>query len=266
MAQVAAETLGFTFDKVRFELGDTDFPDAPVAGGSQSAASVAPAVQAACTEARAQLILLAIADAKCPLVNAKVDDVTITNGWFQSRSQPDRRESVAAVMRRASTPVKTEATTAPADDATKFAMNAFGAVFVEARVDADIGRIRIPRIVGVYGVGNRLNEKTAHSQLMGGIVWGLSMALYEESLLDARNGRFVNASLAEYHVPVNADIGRIDIAFVEENDTHINPLGIKGIGEIGITGVAGAVANAVYNATGVRVRDLPITLDKVLKA
>ncbi len=145
-------------------------------------------------------------------------------------------------------------------------MHAFGAVFVEARVDEDLGRIRIPRIVGVYGVGNRLNEKTAHSQLMGGIVWGVSMALFEESLLDARNGRFVNANLSEYHVPINADIGAIDIVFVDEKDDEVNPLGVKGIGEIGITGVAAAVANAVHNATGVRVRDLPITLDKVLTA
>jgi xanthine dehydrogenase YagR molybdenum-binding subunit len=237
-----------------------------VSGGSQSAASVSPAVQAASLEARAQLIQLVVKDAKSPLVNAKLDDVTIENGWFQSISQPDRREAVAAVMRRATTPIRTEATTAPGADAQQYAMNSFGAVFVEARVDADLGRIRVPRVVGVYGVGNRLNEKTAHSQLMGGVAWGLSMALFEESMLDVRNGRFVNASLAEYHMPVNADIGSIDITFVNEEDTHINPLGIKGIGEIGITGVAGAVANAIHNATGVRVRDLPITLDKVMTA
>ena len=125
-------------------------------------------------------------------------------------------------------------------------------------------RIRVPRVVGVYGVGNRLNAKTAHSQLMGGIVWGPGMALFEESVLDARNGRFVNASLAENHVPVNADIGSIDVSFVDESDPHVNPLGVKGIGEIGITGVGAAVANAIYNATGKRVRDLPITLDKVM--
>jgi xanthine dehydrogenase YagR molybdenum-binding subunit len=266
MAQVAAETLGFPLDKVRFELGDSDYPEAPVSGGSQSSASVSPAVQAACTEARQQLIRIAIEDTKCPLVNARADDVTIVNGWFQSMAQPTRREAVAAVMRRATAPVRTEATTAPGADAKNYAMHAFGAVFVEARVDADLGRIRIPRVVAAYGVGNRLNEKTAHSQLMGGIVWGLSMALLEESLLDVRNGRFVNGSLAEYHVPVNADIGDIDITFVDEDDPHVNPLGIKGIGEIGITGVAGAVANAVYNATGRRVRDLPITLDKVMTA
>jgi xanthine dehydrogenase YagR molybdenum-binding subunit len=265
MAQVAADALGFPLDKVRFELGDSDFPEAPGSGGSQSAASVSPAVQAACVEARAQLIQMAIDDRKSPLANAPANDVSIQNGWFQSAAEPSRREPVAAVMRRATSAVRTEATTAPGADASSYAMHSFGAVFVEARVDRDLGRIRVPRIVGVYGVGNRLNEKTAHSQLMGGIVWGLSMALHEESLLDVRNGRFVNASLAEYHVPVNADVGSIEVVFVDESDPHVNPLGIKGIGEIGITGVAAAVANAVYNATGVRVRDLPITLDKVLR-
>jgi xanthine dehydrogenase YagR molybdenum-binding subunit len=266
MAQVAADAIGFPIDKVRFELGDSEFPEAPGSGGSRSAASVSPAVQAACLEARQQLIQVAINDRKSPLVDTKSSDVTIVNGWFQSLAEPTRRESVAAVMRRATTPVSAQATTAPGAEAADYAMHAFGAVFVEARVDADLGRIRIPRVVGVYGVGNRLNEKMAHSQLMGGIVWGLSMALFEESRLDTRNGRFVNGSLAEYHVPVNADIGTIDITFVDEDDRHINPLGVKGIGEIGITGVAGAVANAVYHATGKRVRDLPITLDKVWTA
>ena len=152
----------------------------------------------------------------------------------------------------------------PGAEKKQYAMHAFGAVFVEARVDADLGRIRIPRVVGAYGVGTRLNEKTAHSQLMGGIVWGIGMALFEESLLDVRSGRFANANLAEYHVAVNADIGDIEVLFVDEHDPHVNPLGVKGIGEIGITGVAAAVANAVYNATATRVRQLPITLDKLL--
>jgi xanthine dehydrogenase YagR molybdenum-binding subunit len=143
-------------------------------------------------------------------------------------------------------------------------MHAFGAVFVEVHVDELLGEIRVPRVVGVYGVGNLLNRKTANSQLMGGIVWGLSMALFEETLIDKRFGRAVNGNLAEYHVPTNADIGAIDVQVVEEDDPHVNPLGAKGIGEIGITGVAAAVANAVYHATGRRVRELPITLDKLL--
>lgn len=137
-------------------------------------------------------------------------------------------------------------------------------MFAEVHVDADLGVIRVPRIVGVYDVGTLLNAKTAHSQLMGGIVWGVGSALFEKSEMDARYGRYTNANLAEYHVPVNADIGTLDIAFVEAPDPLINSLGARGIGEIGITGVAGALGNAVYHATGVRVRDLPITLDKVL--
>ena len=167
-------------------------------------------------------------------------------------------------MRRSAPPVQVEAASEPGDEKQKFAMHAVGAVFAEVRVDADLRRIRVPWVVGAYGVGNRLNAKTANSQLMGGIVWGLGMALFKESVLDVRNGRFVNASPAEYHVPVNADIGSIDVSFVDESDPHVNPLGVKGIGEIGITGVGAAVANAIYNATGKRVRDLPITLDKVM--
>ena len=143
-------------------------------------------------------------------------------------------------------------------------MHGFGAVFAEVRVDADLGIVRVARIIGAYGIGTVLNAKLARSQLLGGIVWGVGMALLEESLRDERNGRIVNANLAEYHVPVNADIGAIDVAFVAERDPYVNPLGVKGIGEIGITGVPAAIANAVYHATGKRIRDLPITLDKLL--
>lgn len=128
----------------------------------------------------------------------------------------------------------------------------------------DLGTIRVPRVVGVYDVGRVLNQKTARTQLMGGIVWGVGAALQEETSLDVRYGRFTNANLAEYHVPVNADIGSLDITFLDQPDPYINSLGVRGIGEIGITGVPAAIANAVYHATGVRVRDLPVTLDKVM--
>jgi xanthine dehydrogenase YagR molybdenum-binding subunit len=160
--------------------------------------------------------------------------------------------------------VQASVSAAPGDEKQQYSMHAFGAVFVEVRVDEDLGTLRVPRVVGVYGVGNLINKKTGHSQLMGGIVGGIGMALFEETLLDPREGRAVNGNLAEYHVPVNADIGSIEVQVVEEHDPHVNPLGAKGIGEIGISGVAAAVANAVYHATGRRVRNLPITLDKLL--
>lgn len=145
-----------------------------------------------------------------------------------------------------------------------YSMHAFGAQFAEVRVDTDTGEVRVSRFLGVFGAGRILNAKTAHSQIIGSIVMGIGMALHEETVTDARYGNFVNHSLGEYHVPVNADIPDIDAFFVEEHDSHVNPLGVKGIGEIGIVGVAAAVANAVYHATGKRIRDLPITPDKLL--
>jgi xanthine dehydrogenase YagR molybdenum-binding subunit len=143
-------------------------------------------------------------------------------------------------------------------------MHSFGAVFTEVHVDPDLGTIRVPRIVTAHGVGNVLNEKTARSQIQGGVTWGIGMALLEETEIDPRTGRYVNADLAEYKVPVNADVGTIDVHFVDEHDAHVNPIGVKGAGEIGITGVAASIANAVYHATGKRIRDLPIRLDKLL--
>jgi xanthine dehydrogenase YagR molybdenum-binding subunit len=160
-------------------------------------------------------------------------------------------------------PIEARADAKPGEEEERYASRSFGALFAEVRVDESLGVIRVPRIVATYSVGRILNAKTALSQLQGGIVWGVSQALFEESLLDPRCGRIANGNLAEYHVPVNADIQTIDVTFIDENDQHFNPLGARGIGEIGITGVAAALANAVYHATGKRVRDLPITLDKL---
>ncbi|MDR5838328.1 xanthine dehydrogenase family protein molybdopterin-binding subunit [Caballeronia sp. LZ034LL] len=265
MTQVAADALGFPPDFVRFALGDSSLPKAPVSGGSQSAASVSPAVRAASLQARDQLIAMALADQGSPVAGLAREDVTVNNGWVVSLSNPGRRDPAAAVIaRNGGKAIEAMATTRPGDEKKQAAFHSFGAVFAEVHVDAELGIIRVPRIVGVYDVGTLLNQKTAHSQLMGGIVWGVGSALMEKSELDARYGRYTNANLAEYHVPVNADIGTLDIAFVEHPDPLINPLGARGIGEIGITGVAGALGNAVYHATGVRVRDLPITLDTLL--
>jgi xanthine dehydrogenase YagR molybdenum-binding subunit len=147
----------------------------------------------------------------------------------------------------------------------QYAMYAHGAQFAEVRVDADTCEVRVERMVGVFAVGRVLNAKTTRSQLLGGMAWGLSMALLEESVLDPRYGDYANADLAEYHVAVNADVGEIDVGWIEEDDPYVSPMGAKGVGEIGIVGAAAAIANAVHHATGVRVRDLPITLDKLLR-
>ncbi|MBW0450718.1 xanthine dehydrogenase family protein molybdopterin-binding subunit [bacterium M00.F.Ca.ET.228.01.1.1] len=266
MTQVAADALGFAPENIRFALGDSSLPKAPVSGGSQSAASVAPAVREAANAARAQLIALALADPASPVHGLALDDITVENGWVTSRSQPARRDPAAAIIARSGgKPIEATSTVKPGDEKQKYSFHSFGAVFVEVRVDADLGTIRVPRVVGVYDVGRVLNAKTARSQMLGGIVWGVGAALQEESWLDTRYGRFTNANLAEYHVPVNADIGSLDITFLDRPDPHINSLGVRGIGEIGITGVCAALANAVYHATGVRVRDLPVTLDKVMQ-
>ena len=237
MTQVAADALGLPVEQVRVEIGDSRMPPSPVSGGSMTAASTGSAIDAVCRQARQQLTA------------AGVTDVASLARWLDA--QPDRTLVV-------------KADSAPGADARKYSMHSFGAVFAEVRVDRELGEIRVPRIVASYGAGRILNAKTAHSQMVGGVVWGVGMALEEETLVDPRTARYVNADLAEYHVPVNADIGTLDVSFVEENDPYVNPIGVKGIGEIGITGVAAAIANAVYNATGVRVRELPITLDKVM--
>jgi xanthine dehydrogenase YagR molybdenum-binding subunit len=265
MTQIAADALGVPVEQVSFELGNSRLPEAPVSGGSTTVASVGPAVQAAGRALRMKLVGIALADAASPLHGALPGDVEVAQGKLFLRADPNRRESMAAVVaRHGSGPVEVEAEADPGDTSKHYSMHAFGAVFVEVHVDELLGTVRVPRVVGVYGVGKLMNAKTGHSQLMGGIVGGLGMALFEETVFDLRNGRAVNGNLAEYHVPVHADIGRIEIEVVEEDDPHVNPLGAKGIGEIGITGVAAAVANAVFHATGKRVRDLPITLDKLL--
>ncbi|HEX3845765.1 MAG TPA: xanthine dehydrogenase family protein molybdopterin-binding subunit, partial [Steroidobacteraceae bacterium] len=264
MTQVAADTLGCPAKLVRFELGDSELPEAPVSGGSQSLASVAPAVQSACAALRDKLIQLAVADPASPVRGAAASDIVIEDGRIGLRAG-GAREPLGAAVARAGSDVAATAKAEPGAEKKQYSMHSFGAVFVEAHVDLDLGVISVPRVVGRYSVGRLINSKTGRSQLMGGVVWGLGMALMEESVLDLQRGRILNANLADYHVPTNADIGEIDVDVVAENDLHFNPLGARGIGEIGITGVAAALANAVYHATGARVRDLPIRLDKLLE-
>jgi xanthine dehydrogenase YagR molybdenum-binding subunit len=267
MTQVAADGLGLPPTRVRVDIGDTEFPETPVSGGSQTAATTGSAVQAACADARRNLVRLAIGDDVSPLYGAAEDAVETADGRLFLRDQPAKGESYGEVLRRhRMSQIEGRANAKPGAEKDQYSMHSFGAQFAEVRVDPDLGTVRLARFVGVYGVGRLLNAKTAHSQLLGGVVYGVGMALMEETVADLRNGRIVNADLAEYHVPVNLDIPDVDISFVDEHDAYVNPLGVKGIGEIGVTGVPAAIANAVFHATGVRVRDLPITLDKLLVA
>jgi len=266
MTQIAAETLGFPVERVHFELGDSNFPQAPVSGGSQSVASVAPAVQAAAQALREKLIAMAMLDEASPVFRAPTQDIVIDNGNIGRRSASRREPLAATVVRSGERAIEVTAEAQPGAERQAYSFHSFGAVFAEVNVDRDLGMIVVPRIVARYGVGRLMNAKTGHSQLMGGVVWGLGMGLMEESVLGRPSGRIVNANLAEYHVPTNADVRTLDIETVAEEDWHVDPLGAKGVGEIGITGVAAALSNAVYHATGVRVRELPITLDKVLHA
>ena len=265
MTQIAADALGLPVSKVRFELGDTLQPESPGAGGSKTTASVGPAVYAAAKSARDKVVAMAVADRDSPLKGLALDAVVVENGWLSDRQRPERREPMVAVIaRHGGSAIEAVSDEKPGDEKKQYSMHSFGAVFVEVHVDPDLGTIRVPRVVGVYGIGKLMNQKTGLSQLMGGVVWGLGMGLMEKTEIDWRTGRAVNANLADYHVPVNADIGSIDVSVVPEDDPHINVLGAKGIGEIGIVGVAAALGNAVYHATGKRIRDLPITLDKLV--
>ncbi|MEP0753598.1 xanthine dehydrogenase family protein molybdopterin-binding subunit [Trichocoleus sp. Lan] len=265
MAQVAADALGLPVERVRFELGDTQLPRAPISGGSATMGSVGTAVHEAAQAARRKVLELARTDASSPLYNVPETDMAIEGGRLFRKSDRNQGETYQAVLTRQNLPQVEESFDAKFSRAEKkYSMHSFGAQFAEVRVDPDFGEVRVTRFVGAFGVGQVINLKTARSQMIGGIVMGLGMALLEETVTDSRTGRIINANLGEYHVPVNADIPAIESYFVEEIDPYINPIGAKGAGEIGITGVAAAVANAVYHATGKRIRDLPITPDKLL--
>jgi xanthine dehydrogenase YagR molybdenum-binding subunit len=262
MAQVAADMLGLPLESVSIKLGDSSLPQSPVEGGSWIATSVANGIANTAGAIREELLGLAGRIPDSPLADAAPEDVTLADGRLVSKCDPSRGVSIADAMRQGQLDrIEHEKTTAPSNDQAK-ANNAHAAHFVEVKVDEQLGVVRVTRAVTAVAAGRILNTKTAGSQIMGSVVWGIGMALHEETLIDHRFGRIMNANIAEYHVPVNADIQDIKVIFVDEKDDS-NPLGLKGVGEIGIVGVAAAVANAVYHATGKRVRELPITLDKL---
>ncbi|TYO65815.1 xanthine dehydrogenase family protein molybdopterin-binding subunit [Bradyrhizobium hipponense] len=264
VAQVAADALGLPIENISVRLADSTLPQAPVEGGSWMAASSAHAVLAAAEEVRKELLSLAGKMPGSPLANAELADTVLIDGNIAGISDHSRAVSIADAMRHGNIERIAKEKLNHFDEDKKHARNTHSAVFAEVKIDEQLGVIRVTRIVSAVAAGRILNTKTGRSQIMGGVVWGIGMALHEETVMDHRFGRIMNANIAEYHIPVNADVHDIDVIFVDEPDAHINKLGVKGLGEIGIVGVPAAIANAVYHATGKRIRRFPITLDKLL--
>ncbi len=267
MQQTAAQAMGVDLSLIDVKLGDSTLPKAPVSGGSQSTASVGPAVQAACKQLQLKLGDLAVGDPQSPLHNALPEDVKVTGGRVFLTKTPSTGEDLKALLaRNGDKPVETQGSAEASESASSVSNMSWGAVFAEVAVDKTTHMVKVRRVVATYDVGALLNHKTGLNQLMGGIVWGIGFALEEETHFDPNTGRTVNESLAEYHVPVNRDVPLIDVTAVNIPDTKFSPQGARGIGEIGNTGSMAAIANAVYNATGKRIRHYPITPDKLLSA
>lgn len=299
MTQVAADAFGLPVDKVIVKLGDSDYPKGAQSGGSQVSASVGPPIRAAALGAVSKLIKLAIADENSPLNGYKEEDIIADNGRIHLKNNSDKGEAYTAILNRkglnkleaqaktnVSTRQRTEANPAAAGSAEAkaeeesktnpavqedektdrkgYVFHSFGAQFAKVLVDPDLGTVRVEKIASVMDIGTVMNRKTAINQIMGGIIFGMGMALMEETQYDPNNGRIVTRDLAQYLVPVHADIPAIDVQFIDKPDLIISPIGARGIGEIGITGMAAAITNAIYNATGKRVRDLPVTPDKLI--
>ncbi len=265
MTMIAAEYLGLDLKKVTFELGDTKFPKAPSQGGSWTTASVGSAIHGAVQNLMEKLLNLAKREVDSPFSKAALDDVELADGKLRLKKEPDGGVNTSELMKRNKVEELVETyTSKPSGEREKYTSMAHGAQFVEVKVDPDLGLVKVTRVVEASACGRIINPKASHSQEIGGVVWGIGMALHEETEIDHRYGRIMNPNLQHYHVPVNADIHDVDTMFVEEVDTVVNPLGIKGMGELGMVGIPAAIANAVFHATGKRIRQLPIRLENLL--
>ena len=293
MAQIMADALGLPIDKVEIKLGDSIYPQGPGSGGSQTMATTGPAVRAAALFAKSKIVKLALSDKKSPLYNQPEEMIIAENGKLHLQNDTAKAETYTQILTRNKLPLmEAEATTdvnlkddekrPPEDgseqkketnpfaekdekmDKNKYSFHSFGAHFVKVKVDPLLGMVKVEKIASAMDVGKILNEKTAKSQIMGGAIFGIGMALLEETIYDPNTGRIVTRDLADYHLPVHADMPEFDVIFTDKPDYNIGSVGARGAGEIGITGITAAIANAIYNATGKRVRDLPITPDKLI--
>ncbi|GJG86755.1 carbon-monoxide dehydrogenase large subunit [Gemmatimonadetes bacterium T265] len=264
--QIAADALAMPMDDVRFELGDSTYPDSPITAGSRTTASVGAAVLAAGRNVLAALKAIACRDPGSPLFGVPPEQITAANGRLAAASDPDRGEAYGAVLRRAGRDqVAASGALHPDKQHKQFELHSFGVIFAEVRVDAATGVVRVPRLAGVFDVGRLINPRTSHSQLMGGMIAGLGGALTEESYYDPHSGGAVVRNLADYHVPGCADTPEITIDVLGIPDPHMGELGARGFGEMGTNNVPAAVGNAIYNATGRRLRSLPFTPDRVME-
>ncbi|KPC58554.1 xanthine dehydrogenase family protein molybdopterin-binding subunit [Streptomyces chattanoogensis] len=265
MTQVTADALGLPVERCRFEGGDTTLPTIAAAVGSSGAGMISAAVHTAASNLRDQLIAQAVTDTQSPLHGADPGAVTVRDGRMMLRDAPETGESYGDLLHRNFLPdVEAAGSWSPSPQSTRYGMMTFGAQFAEVAVDPDLGVARVRRMVGAFAPGRVLNAKTARSQLMGGMLWGLGQALLEANFMDPRRGRWVASSLGDYLVPVNADAPEVEIDLIEVADDVVNPLGVKGVGEVGQVGAAAAIANAIHHATGRRIRKLPITIEDLL--
>ena len=264
VTQLAADALGLTMRTVRFQLGDSSFPASPPHGGSQTMAGVGSAVQDGCDKLRQEAIKVAVEDERSPLHGVDAADVVVRGGRLHVAADPARGETYRQLLaRNGRTHLEVIGTFAPTGD-DRFSMYAYSAVFAEVAVDRRLGLVRMRRMLGVYDVGRVISPKLADSQALGGMVGGIGGALLEHTVTDHRDGRIVNANLADYLVPVNADVPDLRAVYLDGDDRHADPIGVKGLGEIVAIGVSPAIANAVFNATGRRVRELPITAEALM--
>jgi xanthine dehydrogenase YagR molybdenum-binding subunit len=264
--QISSEQLGLPFENITFELGKSDFPFGPVAGGSNSTGTVGTAIHEVAGLLHKALAELAVKDSKSPLFNLKAEDIAmVAPGRIGLKTDSTKSDAYADILKRAGKDfIAVQSELKPPEENKKLAFQSWGAQFCEVKIDPLLPRVQVTRVVSVMNCGRIVSAKTARSQIMGGVVMGIGMALTEETSYDPGTGLPVTRNLADYHVPTNADIPEIDVAFVGEPDFAFNPIGARGMGEIGITGIAAAIANAVYHATGKRIRDLPITQDKLI--
>ncbi len=266
MTQIAADELGIPIEDITFSYADSRMPFAPIQGGSFTTATIGPAVQNACQALNKKIFKLAKNMKDSVLSDAKFKDVRFKNGIISLNENPEIQIKIIDVLAlNDGQPVKTTNSAMP-NPLTygKKARAVHSAVFVEVEVDEELGMIEVKRAVTAVAAGKIINPKTAESQVLGGMVWGISKALHEETILDHQFGKYMNANLGEYHIPVHADIQDLQVIFVEENDKFVNDLGVKGVGEIGGVGMPPAITNAVFHATGKRIYDLPIHFDKLL--